>query len=160
VRIRKRTLWSIGVAVAAAVLVVLLVFIALGILVLPTSTPAPVSVNATQVTVLQGTNSGGAPWLGPSPFTISGAVNGYPIKVAPGATFWISVEWNNNYSSSTTIYSITAASPFVYAQSSPALPATLAAGQDDAFMQIYVTAPSTAGVTLTLFLTINTLPTS
>jgi len=157
-KIRKRTLWTIGVAVVAAVLVTLLVLIAMGTLVLPGSTPAPVTVNAVQFTLLQGTNASGQGWFGPDTFVYTGAVNGYPFHVTPGATFSVPVEWQNFDGSPHTIYSISAAAPFTFVSTSPSLPATLAAYQDDAFMQIYVTAPSSAGATLTLDLTVNALP--
>lgn len=160
-RIRRRHLWTIAVAIVAVVLALLLVFIATGILVLPThGSPAPVSVTAVQFTVLQGTNASGLPWLGPSSFNYSGAANGYPFQVAPGAKFSVPVEWRNYDGSPHTLYSITAQSPFTFASSSPALPATLTAYQDDAFMQIYVLAPNSAGAHLTLFLTINAYPPS
>lgn len=160
-RIRRRYLWTIAVAIVAVVLALLLVLIATGILVLPSSgSPAPVSVTSVQFTVLQGTNASGLGWLGPSTFNYSGAANGYPFKVAPGATFSIPIEWRNYDGSPHTLYSITAQTPFAFSSSSPALPATLTAYQDDAFMQVYVTAPNSAGASLTLFLTINAYPPS
>ncbi len=163
-KVRRRTLWTIGVAVAAAVLVALLALIALGVLVLPgTPGPAPVSVTSVQFTVLQGTNASGNGWLGPSSFSYSGVVNGYPFDVAPGGTFTVSVTWTNYDSNPHTIYSVSVAAPFAFSRTTPALPATLSANQDDALMQIYVVAPngsSAAGASLTLFVTVNALPPS
>ncbi len=160
-KVRRRTLWTIGVAAAAAVLVVLLLLISIGVLVLPgTPAPAPVSVNSAQFTILQGTNASGNGWFGPSSFSYTGVVNGYPFKVAPGATFTVSVTWTNYDDNPHTLYSISVAAPFAFSKSSPSLPATLYALEDDAFMQIYVVAPNSAGASLTLFVTVNALPPS
>ena len=160
-KVRRRTLWSIAVGVTAAVLVVLLVLIWYGVLVLPGApAPAPVSVTSAQFTLLQGTNASGNGWFGPSAFSYSGVVNGYPVNVAPGGTFSISVTWTNYDSSAHTIYSISVAAPFTFVRSSPSLPATLYGLEDDAFMQIYVSAPNSAGLSLSVYVTVNALPPS
>lgn len=160
-KVRRRTLWTIAVAVTAAVLVALLVLISIGVLVLPGApAPAPVSVTSAQFTLLQGTNASGNGWFGPSSFSYSGVVNGYPFSVAPGATFSISVTWTNYDSNPHTIYSISVAAPFAFVRSSPSVPATLYGLEDDAFMQIYVTAPNSPGASLSVFLTVNAIPPS
>lgn len=158
-KIRKRTLYTIGVAVAVIVLAVLLLLIAEGVLILPgTAGPAPVSVNAVQYTILQGTNASGNGWFGPNQVTYSGAVNGFPYKENPGATFSVSIELRNFDSQEHTLYSVSVSAPFVFSSTTPGLPAEIPAGTDDALLQIYVTAPSSPGTTLTLFVTLNALP--
>lgn len=160
-KIKRRHVWTIGVAVVAAILVVLLVLIGLGDLQLPgTTSPAQVSVTAVQVTFQQGTTADGSGWLGPNTRVLTGAANGYPFLVAPGGSFSIPLELGNNYTSPVTLYTITAGAPFTFASSLPALPATLKALQDDALLQIFVNAPSSPGASLVLYLTINALPPS
>jgi hypothetical protein len=159
--LRRRQIWTIGVAAAVTVLAVLLILIAAGVLVLPgTAAPTPVSVISVQFTILQGTNSSGNPWFGPSMFSYTGLANGYPFSVAPGGGFSVPVTFENYDDAPHTLYSIDVQSPFLFAGSSPTLPQTLRALQDDAYLLIYVTAPSTAGASLTLFVTINALPPS
>jgi hypothetical protein len=161
VKIRRRTVWTIAVAVVATVLVILLILIAAGALVVPgAAPPSPVTVTSVQYTILQGTNASGNGWFGPNVVTYSGPANGFPVKLSPGAQF---TEWFTiiNFDSSPhTVYSVAVQAPFTFVQSSPGLPQTLKALQDDADLEIFLTAPSTAGATGTLFITIDALPPS
>lgn len=158
-QLRRRHVWTIAVAAAATVLVVLLILIAAGTLTLPgASGPAPVSVSSVQITLLQGTNASGNGWFGPSTITYAGLGSGYPYQVPPGSSFSVPVTLQNYDSTAHTLYSVAVGAPFSFSSSSPALPATLRALQDDALLEISVTAPSTAGASGTLFITINALP--
>ena len=160
-KIKRKHLWTIGVAAVAAVLVVLLVLIGVGDLQLPgAASPAKVNVTAVQITILQGLTANGSGWFGQSTYEYTGPANGYPFQVAPGSSFWIPIELENYDTNPHTIYSIAAGAPFTFSSSSPALPATLRALQDDAFLEVYVNAPSSPGSSLMLYLTINALPPS
>jgi hypothetical protein len=159
IRLRRRTLWTIAVGVAATVLVVLLILIAAGVLVVPgTASPSPVSVSSVQFTIEQGTNKSGNGWFGPNTITYTGLANGYPFRVAPGDGFSVPITFENYDSAPHTLYNITVQPPFAFAGSSPTLPQTLRAYQDDAYLLIDVTAPSAPGATLTLFIFINAIP--
>ncbi|MGI0155251.1 MAG: hypothetical protein ACREDE_03860 [Thermoplasmata archaeon] len=143
---------------AAGALVILLIGIAAGILVVPGhSTPAPVQVSSVQFTLVQGTNASGNPWFGPSPVIYQGIQNGYPYSISPGKSFTVPLVLENFDTQSHTIYSISAAAPFTFTGSDPAAPVLVPAGTDDALLQLTFTAPSSAGSTLTLFVTINFL---
>jgi hypothetical protein len=159
VRLRKRQLWTIVVVVAVAVLVVIIALIGLGYLVLP-GTPAPAKITLEQVnfTIVQGTNRSGANWFGPSHFSYAGLQNGYPFKVASGGTFNISLVLENFDSADHSIYSVSAATPFVFHTSTPVLPAVVLGDTDSAVLQMTFSAPNSPGATLTLFVTVNALP--
>lgn len=158
-QMRRRTLWTIAVAVVAVVLAVLLILIAFGFLVLPGSAPpAPVTISAVQFTLLQGTNASGNGWFGPSTFTYTGIYNGFPFHVSPGGSFSVPVILENFDDNPHTLYSVSVQPPFLFESTSPALPQTMVALQDDALLTIYAKAPSSPGETLELFVTINALP--
>jgi hypothetical protein len=159
-KLKHRQLWTIAVGVGAIIVVALLVLVALGILVLP-GTPAPAQVTVTEVqfTILQGgANSTGFGWFGQGTFNYSGVVNGYPFTVAPGGSFTVPVTLENFDNNSHVIYSVQAAGAFIFKGSTPTLPATVPALEDDAALIFAFVAPSNPGASLTLSVTINTLP--
>ncbi len=160
-RTRRKVLWATLVGVVAAALAVLLVLIALGILVLPGTAPsATVNVTAVHFTILQGTNqTTGLPWFGPSPFNETGPANGYPLSVAPGAAFSVPVVLTNNDHVAHTLYSVGGTSPFTVTGTNPGLPVSFPPGEDEIFV-ISLTAPSGAGATVVLDITLNALPPS
>jgi hypothetical protein len=154
-------LWTIAVAIGALVIVALLILIAVGVLVLPgTAPPAPVNVSSVQFTLLQGTNASGYPWFGPYTFTYTGLANGYPFSAPPGGTFTIPVILENYDNATHTIYDVTVGGPFTLKGTSPALPLTSPALDDNIILNLTVVAPSNPGATLTMFVTINLLPPS
>jgi hypothetical protein len=157
-KIKRRHLWTIAVAIVVVVLVILLALIAEGILVIPgASPPAPVTVSSVQFTLLQGTNQSGYGWFGPSNFSYTGVANGYPFVVAPGGGFTVPLVLENYDSVNHTLYSVQAATPFTYTGSSPPLPVSVYAHQDDAVLQLSFSAPSSPGESLTLFVTVDFL---
>ena len=149
------------VAIAAVILLVIVVLIALGDLVLPgTPAPAPVTIQQVNFTILQGTNSTGANWFGPSHFSYS-PVNhtlGYPFQVKAGGGFSIPVVLENFDNATHTIYSVTAGAPFTFITSKPLLPSSLMPLQDSAVLDMNFTAPNSPGSTLVLFVTLDALP--
>ena len=160
-KIRRRHLWIICVAVATVILVVLLALIGLGVLVLPGGAPpAPVKIQEVQFSILQGRNSSGLPWFGPN-FTYSGLVNNYPFSVAPGGNFTLPVTIYNYDSVNHTVYSMSPSPPFTFDSSSPSFPwivQPVAKSDDSGNFDLTITAPNSAGDTLTLYITINALP--
>ncbi|MGI0052999.1 MAG: hypothetical protein ACRECR_01900 [Thermoplasmata archaeon] len=157
-KLQRRSIWTITVGAGASVVVALLVLVGVGVLILPdTSSSSPVSVTAVQVTILQGTLANGQGWFGSSPYTLTGAANGYPYHVSPGASFSITLVLTNNDSLPHTVYSVSVSPPFTFAGTNPTLPATLAPFQDTAPLTVVVGAPSSPGTTSTLLLTINAL---
>ncbi|MGC2359526.1 MAG: hypothetical protein WA691_04390 [Thermoplasmata archaeon] len=155
-KVKRRHLWTIVVAVATIILLVLLSLIALGYLVLPgAAPPAPVEVNQIDFTLDQGTNSSGYGWFGPNTFNYTGIANGYPYSVAGGAAFTVPLILENYDNNSHPIYSISVEAPFTLTGTTPVLPVTIPALLDDASFQLDFRAPSSPGVTLTMFVTIN-----
>ena len=163
-KLRRRHFWTIAVGIAAVLLVVLLSLIALGVLVLPGgSGPAPVTVTAVDFTLQQGTlsrpcgNASEPGWFGASTFMYTGVAGNPFVVVAPGGSFSVPLELENYDNNPHTLYSVQADAPFTVTSTSPTLPANLYACQDDALLEIYFTAPTTAGATLTLFVMVNAL---
>jgi hypothetical protein len=156
VKVKRRHIWTIVVAIATIVLLVLLSLIALGYFVLPgAAPPAPVKVSQIDFTLDQGTNASGYGWFGPNTFTYTGIANGYPYSVAAGAAFTVPLILENYDDNPHDIYSIQVEAPFTLTGTTPILPATVAALQDDASFQLDFRAPSSPGATLTMFVTID-----
>lgn len=157
-KLKRRTIWTIGTVAALGVVAVLLTLIAAGILVLPGASPTPVNVTSVEFYLVQGTNASGNPWFGPSPIIYSGAANSLPFTVAPGASFSEALSLENFDNAPHTLYSISAAAPFKYVGSSPALPVVVPALEDSALMDMTFTAPSTPGASVVLVATLSLVP--
>jgi hypothetical protein len=169
---RRQRILSLVVFAAAAVVIVLVALIGLGYLVLPKSTPAPITITATQYTILEGTkvtamgywfwfaNSSGNYTDGTcanQACTVSyPGVNGYPTTEAPGSTFYVPwVMWNQD-SVAHNVTSVLVGPPFTYVRTDPAPPVAVPAGYDDADFKFFITAPSNAGASVALSITIQT----
>lgn len=157
--LRRRALrrWiSVAIAAVAVIVVVLLGLIAGGILVLPSGpTPAPLTVSYVVIEIQQGNTSNGVPWFGPSPINIT---TGFPISVAPGATW--SVVWLNffNFDSvNHTINRVTPSAPFRPVSTLPVLPYTVPYDSGDHNLQINLQAPSTPGGTYVVTVVVTAL---
>lgn len=146
-RMRRRTLGLIAVAAIAAVLL-----LALGVFLL--RLPSAVeTVTVVQWTIQQGTTSQGKGWFGPSEFNFTEA-KGFPMTVAPGGQVTVDWSFQNNDSVSHTIYAVCAGAPFGVPGTSPPLPTLVLAGADNAALEVTVPAPSDAGASLVLDLTV------
>jgi hypothetical protein len=169
---RRQTILSLVVFAAAAVVIVLVAMIGLGYLVLPKSTPAPITITSTQYTILEGTKVSGAGywfWFANSSGnytdgTCAGqtctlsfpGVNGYPTTEAPGTTFYVVwLMWNQD-TVAHNVTSVLVGAPFTYLRTSPPPPVAIPAGNDEANFQFFITAPSDAGASVALSITIQT----
>lgn len=140
-RLKRKSIWTIAVAVATAVVVVLLALIGLGYLIIPQKSPAPYTVTSVNVTVLQGTNPGGQPWINGH----NSSSPPYPMQFTPGSSFvfaWQFICYGTNLS----LNSIVAHPPFSYGGASPALPNYLNA-TDRGLLRITIGVPDTPGGT-------------
>jgi hypothetical protein len=152
-------MWTVGVAVAAAVLLVFVVLVTLGTLVLPGSgSQREVTVTEVQFTIVQGVNAKGQGWFGASSFVIKGASNGYPLSVAPGASFTLAVPLDNFDTVSHTLYSALPGAPFAFLRSSPVFDVTVPARGGEAVVYLTYVAPSSPGASLSMSVTINAEP--
>lgn len=140
---RKRIL-QLGVVIAAVVVAALLVLIGLGYLSLPSSPPKHFEVTGVHWAIIEGTNSGGLPWFGPSQFNYS-AADGYPIDIAVGGTVAIPWAFSNFDSENRTIFSVVAGAPFTVVRCNPGLPTIVPSGIDDALLSVIVQVPSASG---------------
>jgi hypothetical protein len=162
-KLARRQWWTIAVVVGVAVLVVLLGLIADGILVVPgVGGKAPVTIQVVCVTILQGENSSGVPWFGPSQYCFSGAGSRLPYQAAPGTVVNVPIPILNVDTVSHTLYSAQAAPPFSVQRTSPPLPYVVTSYQInpegiDGGLMLYVVLPQTAGLTTGLNVTINAL---
>jgi hypothetical protein len=162
-KLSRRQWWTVAVIVGASVLIVLLGLIAAGILALPAQgPPAPVKVQVVCVSWLQGTNSTGYPWFGPSNYCFGGVANHLPYTSPPGSVVNIPVPVLNYDTASHTIYSVQVGPPFSLQQTVPPLPYVVTSyttnpeGIDGGLMT-FVILPSTPGLALGLNITINAL---
>jgi len=155
-KLRRRRLLSLAILAATVAVVMLVALIGLGYLRLPQPTTAPISITGTQYTILEGRNSSGGYWFGPSTLDYPG-VNGYPTSVSPGATFGLPIVLWNHDSLNHTVYSVLVGSPFTLVRIVPSIPIVVPAGYDDANFEFWVTAPSDPGASFVVTITINAL---
>ena len=162
-KVTRRRLRTIAVLAVAGALIVVLALIAAGILVLPsTGPPAPVTVTQVCVTVLEGTNSTGYGWFGPSSYCLSGVADHYPYQQAAGSQVTMYLPTLNYNNVNETLYSVSVASPFTLVSTLPPLPyvvAPISVNPEgiDGGLAVMVLLPSTAGATLTMYVTVNAL---
>ncbi len=162
-KISRRQWWTVAVVVGVAVLVVILGLIAAGVLQVPPTGPAaPVKIQEVCVDWLQGTNSSGQLWFGPSPYCLTGVWNNLPYSAAAGSSVNIPIPVLNYDSVSHTIYSVQVGPPFALNRTLPPLPYVVQSyltnpeGIDGGLM-VFVQLPSTPGLTAGVNLTINAL---
>jgi hypothetical protein len=146
----------VGIIIVAVVLVVLEVLIAGGYLVVNSSGKSPVTVSSVYLKVQQGKGATGNPWFLPGYVNYT-SNDGYPLQVSPGGTW--KVVWNFLQVDTVnhTLYSVTVTSPFTIQSTSPALPWIVPPADENGVLAIYVTAPSTSGVTYSITLNINAI---
>jgi len=141
-----RRLITIGVVVVSVIVVVLLVLVVEGILVVPSNNPAPVTITSVQLEIRQGNTSSDVPWFGPGTVSYTSA-NGYPIDVAPGASWkvvWLFMNFDNHFHNITGVFPRT---PFTLGGTEPALPDQIAPNAEGLALAMFITAPSTPGAT-------------
>lgn len=155
-KLRRPKLVELGIIAAATLVVVLLGLIGAGYLILPQTTPSPITIVGTQYTILEERNSSGGFWFGPDTLSYPG-VNGYPTSVPPGSSFGVPIVLWNHDNASHTIYSVSVQPPFRFGGSDPPVPIPVPAGEDDANFVFTIYAPSDAGASLNLSITINAL---
>jgi hypothetical protein len=170
-KLRRQRLISIGILAGAVVVVLLVALIGLGYLVLPQSSPAPITIASTEYTILEGTKASGGYWFwfanssgnytdgNCANFQCSVSypgVNGYPTTIAPGSTFYLPwVLWNKD-TVAHNVTSVVIGPPFSLVKTVPPVPVSVPAGYDDANFEFWLTAPSEAGASLAITITIQT----
>ncbi len=153
-RRRARFLWSLVAAVAGLV-VLLVALVGFGYLRLPSAPPPSVTVSQVDWTVLEGTTSTGIGWFGNSSFNYTLA-EGFPLAVTAGSSFsvvWTTMNWD---SSPHTVSYVAVSSPFTLERSTPGVPITAAAGDDDVGFSFTIGVPSSASGSYVLDVTVNT----
>ncbi len=153
-RRRARFLWTL-VAVVAGLVVLLGALVGVGYLRLPSAPPPSVTVSQVDWTVLEGTTSKGVGWFGSSSFNYSLA-EGFPLTVTAGSSFsvvWTTMNWDT---APHTVSSVSVSSPFTLDRSTPGVPITAAAGEDDVGFSFTVGVPSSASGAYVLDVTVTT----
>ena len=155
---RRGRFLGILIIIAAVVVAALLVLVALGILALPQSSKPTLTVLGGGRWFVQGTNSAGGGWFGPSYINFSKTALGFPINVTVGGSFTLAIAISNFDTSPHELYSATTNSPFSVDGTSPTLPWPIPAGQDNGIFRFTIGVPNTPGAQLWLNLTINAIP--
>jgi len=159
-RKRLRRVINFAVIAAAIIVVVLVVLIAGGVLVLPGSSPAPVTITSVEIHVEQGNTSSGSPWFGTGSLNTTYTI-GYPAQIKAGSTFDVPTSLVNYDSHNHSLQTVqihsrpSANSQFV--SSSPALPVNIPVGFETQDFTVYISAPSTPGVSYVLVVVISAI---
>lgn len=159
-RIFRRVL-IVAIAAVAVLVVVLLILIAGGVLILPGHTTPPVTISYLQVRVTEGNTVGGMPWFGNGSLERN-YTGGYPLPVAPGSTFNVTLYFFNYDSVPHTLLNAQAGTipnEFVPVTSTlPSLPFEIFPTPEGQHLTLYLTIPSTPGATYVLTLNISAVP--
>jgi hypothetical protein len=148
-------IWGL-VVVAAVVVATLLVLVGMGVLVLSSnSSPSPVTVTSVHVQIAQGMTPSGTPWFGQTWVNLTTPAQGYPYQVSPGQSWSVGLLLVNFDNATHTVYRVTASPPFTVAGTHPGVPCAFPGGSDEGTFLVYVTAPSTPGVTYSVNLLVS-----
>ncbi len=114
------------------------------------------TVTSADWTICDETTCNGLGWFGPSVFSYTNS-HGFPMQIGLGAKFTVTWSFQNNDSVNHTIFAAVLGSPFLLNSTDPTLPCPVLAHADSAHLELTIVAPSDAGASLVLDVTVHVM---